>query len=182
MSIVAVNLSGVTLPVYADFDYNTYTGYNKIGDIYHREAFGEEGAITGTNYLTVIFRDPYGVVRNGFLDTMGYGAGAVGAGFYPYGTAVINGVEYKTYYMRRSETIYNPDASVWGTAGTDALVATTDGSQSGTTHADWLMIEYVQHMPDRTWVPINNSAGYGFVNIGLEDGSMPDTISLYGSW
>lgn len=100
-----------------------------------------------------------------------------------YSQGYVEGVFYYFFNMQRQETIYNPDGTVWGTAAQGALVAAR-GSQGGQSHPDWLQIYAVQRMPDRSWVRINSGQSYdwGFIPVGLEDGSMPTTISLYGSW
>ena len=53
----------------------------------------------------------------------------------------------------------------------------------GDSHPDWKLINYVKRSSDGQWVAVTGS-GYkhGFVDIGLNVGSTPGSISMYGTW
>jgi len=54
---------------------------------------------------------------------------------------------------------------------------------SGDTMPHWKAINYVERSTDGAWIKVEGAGlSYGFVNTGLEDGSMPNTISMYGTW
>jgi hypothetical protein len=101
---------------------------------------------------------------------------------YPYGTATINGVEYKTFIMRQTKNIYKKDGTYWGKVAANMLVA-TDTATVGLEHNNWKEIKYVQQSPNRNWVKVDEEgAGYGFVDTGLSSASGYSKIAFYGSW
>lgn len=101
---------------------------------------------------------------------------------HPYGTVTINGTKYITFKFRRTENVYKPNATLWGTVYTGARVACLNGD-SGDTHPEWKKINYVEKKSTGEWVKVSGSGySYGFVNTGMEDGAMPTSISMYGSW
>jgi len=172
MSYFVINKSSVKVPV-----YDIYPGGTVIGHLWPREAFG----LTSYTYEFpgVRFRDGSGVVRDGVVD----GLSAPDLWHepctdYPYGTAPIGGITYFTFMFRRQESIYRPDASYWGSVAAGRRVA-CQNETSGTTHPEWKLINYVESSSGG-WVLV--AGNYGFVNTGLEDGSTPTTISMYGTW
>ena len=105
-----------------------------------------------------------------------------GCADFPYGTVTIDGTKYITFKFRRTENVYYGDGSYWGTVYTGARVACKT-SMSGDSHPEWKAINYVEKKSTGEWVKVTGKGyTYGFVNTGLEDGAMPSTISMYGSW
>ena len=54
----------------------------------------------------------------------------------------------------------------------------------GESHPDWKSIYYVKSSKTGKWVPIveGDDTVNGFVDVGLNQGSTPSTISMYGTW
>lgn len=176
-----INKSGQTIPVYDTPEKN-----NRIGSIYNREAFGWDRDWGGDLIFNhIIFRNSAGNVVWGFIvaNTPDFPAGVnTDCTDYPYGTATINGINYVTFKFRRSETIYKGDGTTWGSVASGMRVACLS-SLSGQSHPNWKSINYVERSSDHQWIPVTGGGyNYGFVNTGLEDGSTPSTISMYGTW
>ena len=101
---------------------------------------------------------------------------------YPFNTATIDGTEYYTFKFRRNEEVYTASGSSWGTVASGMEVACRTDAM-GDSHPDWKLINYVKRSSDGQWVAVTGS-GYkhGFVDIGLNVGSTPGSISMYGTW
>lgn len=189
---VAVNKSGVSINVY-DYPNNSA----KIGTIDPNEVYGVDRNAGGDGFIyRVIWRDGStgtkrdGVIRSGELET-----GAMDSVIdYPAGGLdLINPATgqyeaYRTFYCRRTMTIWQCDGTTqWGTVAAGQYVAANAnwGGSSGDTHADWLQIGYVRNTNGQ-WVEISTRTGdpcdWGFIPMGLEYGSLPSTIPVYGSW
>lgn len=180
-----INMSGKSIPVYDRAGWPDLEGSKKIGTIYNQEAFGLNWDWGGDGvFNNIVFRNSSGNLSGGFI--------IVGEDFpnavftpctdYPYGTAVINGVSYKTFKFRRSETVYTAAGNKWGAVASGMRVACrTD--LAGSSHPEWKGINYVERSSDGKWIQVTGDGyQYGFVNTGLEDGSTPSTISMYGTW
>lgn len=176
---LAINKSDSPFPV-----YDTIQCQNRIGTIYVREAFGAD-FYGGCGERPITFRNSSGYVVTGYVNTAdmsnvnlaGYGCEG-----YPYESGIqIGSGTYYTFMFRNTENIYRPDGNYWGRVAAGRRVATTN-SDTGDTHLDWKAINYVERS-DGTWIPVADSwYDHGYVNVGLDKGSMPDSISMYGSW
>ena len=181
-----VNKSGVSCPVYAEPGWPDLEKLTRIGTIYNREAFGFDANWGGDGVFNhIVFRNSSGRVVYGFLDPLvvsDHPDVLTPCSDYPYGTITINGVKYITFKFRRKETVYRGDGTVWGAVAAGMRVACkTD--LAGDSHPEWKAINYVERSTDGAWIKVQGAGlSYGFVNTGLEDGSMPTTISMYGSW
>lgn len=175
-NIFCVNKSGTSIPVYADTEKK-----NRIGTIYDREAFGYNRNWGGDGAIcSIVFQNSAGNVANGFLihpPTHTF----VGCANYPYGTATINGKQYKTFIMRDQRTVYTVNARTWGTVSKNCKVA-CESSLSGDSHPNWKAINYVENTSGN-WVKVTgDGAAYGFVDTGLSKSSLYSAIPFYGSW
>lgn len=171
MSTCCVNKSGTTVPVY-NFD-NV-----KIGDLTPNEFFSKIGS-EGSLY-SIYFLGPNGTCLNGILRNPPSGT-VSSIEFYPYGTEPIDGKTYKTYYMRKTMSLYNVNGAVIGSVGANKLVACLTGL-GGATMPYLKAINYYQNSAG-TWIPITyGNYDYGFVDTGMRTSSSRSGIALYGSW
>lgn len=171
-----INKSGSEVEVYSSYNKN-----HCIGTIYNREAFGCIENVEMLEYQQIQFRNKLGSLQLGWLYR------PTAAIITPcikhlYGTAKINGVSFYTFMMRRKETIYKADATVWGEVLAGKMAACTTAA-SGEMHPTGKLISYVQHSSTGAWIKVDfGGNGYGFVNTGLDYGSEWSTIPFYGSW
>ena len=65
----------------------------------------------------------------------------------------------------------------------DGMRVACRSNATGENHPDWKLINFVERSTDGEWIPVTGD-GYqhGFVDIGLNQGSTPSSISMYGSW
>lgn len=178
-----VNKSGQKVPVY-DAYYTT-----QIGVLYPREAFGWDANWGGEGvFCRIVFLNSQGKLQVGFLkNAIDYNGLPAPVGVYPYDRVYIDGNWYVTFKFRRTENVYTADGNYWGQVAAGMRVACLDdgfmNSLSGDTHPEWKAINYVERSTDKAWIKVSGAGkNYGFVDTGLSKGSMPDTISMYGSW
>lgn len=169
-----INKSNKTIPVYKTYWWEDPG--SQIGTIYKNEAF--------------VFRNSSGVVTTGYLplcDENGNSFDIPVSAFtdcteYPYSTVQLGGKTYKTFKFRRKEEVYTSSGNLWGAVASGMEVACLT-AEVGSTHPDWKCIYYVKSSKTGLWEPIGNEGkSPGFVDIGLNQGSMPSTISMYGTW
>lgn len=161
--------------------YDMNTG-KKMALLYPREAFiviDNEGVI-----WNIKIRNSAGKIVNVVVhDKENFiGDNCKSCYFFPYSKEIIDGREYETYLMRKAKKIYTPSADYWGGVGQNMLVA-SNNDIVGETHSTWKAIDYVKRSTDGKWVKVSGQGyNYGFVETGLEDGSMYNNIPFYGSW
>ncbi len=170
---LCINKSGNYQTVYSAADDT-----KKIGTLYPDEAFIDYGSESG-NWHMVYFRDPNGKLACGevkYANKL-----FTPCTTYPYGTVTIDGTKYKTYKIRSQRNVYTANGNGWGAVAGNMLVATNDAT-TGLSHFDWKAVNYVKSTSGK-WVKVEGDGyNYGFVDIGLSQGSMPSNINLYGSW
>ena len=158
MSELSINKSGSVYPV-----YDMFKNYAHVGDIMNREAFVRRSGDSGL--ISIDFLGPTGSYINASINTNKYPCGPKFESrctSYPYGTAVIKGVTYKTFYMRQTKNAY-----------------TANEATVGDTHSDWKLINYVRQS-NGNWIDV--PGGYVFVDTGISVGSGYNSIAFYGSW
>lgn len=151
----------------------------QIGTIYVNEAYVVLGE--GGSYNNILFRNSSGNLSYGYLYDPSFSQ-TTRMSDYPYGTVDELG-EY-CFKMRRSESIVKKDGSNWGTVASGRrVVVNTD--VCGETMPYRCMVTYVENTSG-VWIPVTSSShpsdAYGFLDMGLSDGSTSSTISMYGSW
>ena len=174
-----INMSNEQIPIYQNFEWNNPGP--QIGKLYPREAFCAE---YGEGFTNIYFRNSSGVLTWGYIhDTSDVSRDVFTYCIkYPYEKKPLFGKEYCIFKFRRSEEIYTPSGTRWGTVASGMRVACLSGMM-GESHPDWMAINYVERSTDGEWVPVTEGTKkYGFVDIGLNVGSTPSTISMYGSW
>lgn len=171
-----INKSGKSIPVYSDINKTRV-----IGSIYDREAFGFNANWGGDYYyFNIVFLNSNGSLASGFLIDPPKNS-VVSCTKYPYGSATINKVKYKTFKMRKLRNVYKADGTKWGAVAANCRVACSS-DVSGTSHPDWKCIEYVESSKGG-WVKVTgNGSNYGFVDTGLSVASGHNSIPMYGSW
>lgn len=171
-----INKSGKTISVYADPD-----GKTVAGTISNREAFGYNRNWGGDHvFNNIIYLNSAGKLSYGYIIDPPSGV-MTPCTDYPYGTATIEGATYKTFIMRKSRTIYTVQGNVWGTVGTNRLVACKT-ALAGDSHPNWKGINFVQNSAGK-WISVTgDGATYGFVDTGLDVASGYSKIPFYGSW
>lgn len=172
---VCVNKSGNKFPVYDDVYFS-----KKIGTIYNGEVYVAEGS--EGHIQTITFRNSSGRIDGGYIDLGDVDSSGMDTIInYPYKYERIDGVEYPVFKFRRSEKIYRTDGSYWGSVAAGQYVATFSDT-AGSSHPHWMVIDYVRSTSG-SWVRVDeNNNRYGFVNIGLEDGSTNSNMSMYGNF
>lgn len=129
-------------------------------------------------YRYVKFRNANGVMTIGeFMDNNDK---LKGIGDYPYGTVTIDGTKYLTFMFRRNENVRDSSGNPWGTvaSGRRVAVKVADKHVAGETYADHKLCNFVESTSG-SWVKVGS---YGFVNSGFLKGSMPSTVSMYGTF
>ena len=186
---MAINKSGKNLPVFSGWPSSDKG--SQIGTIYDREVFCYSDTEDG---YEIYFRNSSGRVVQGIYyatdkngnDLFPSHAAAMEAlspcTDYPYSTATIGGKRYYTFKFRRREEVYTAAGSSWGAVASGMEVACLTDAM-GDTHPDWKLINYVKRSTDGQWVQVTGD-GYehGFVDIGLNVGATPSSISMYGTW
>jgi hypothetical protein len=179
---IAVNKSGSTLTV------KNWNGTSTIGKINARECFGIQGADEGSTY-DIRFRNSSGQIVDGVIniEEVNFNTAAV-TPISNYPSSTINLWDYlaggnkahHVYNTRKALTIYDAGGQVWGSVAANAAVAAkaTYEGQNGVSHPEWLQINYVKSSSG-VWVSINDA--FGFVPM-LSEGSLYNTIAVYGSW
>lgn len=93
---------------------------------------------------------------------------------------MLDGKNYHIFDMRREEEVYMADGTRWGSVAAGARIACSD-AVVGDTHPDWKQVEYVSS--GNTWTRVSgHNSEYGFVDTGMSISSMPDLMSMYGTW
>lgn len=94
----------------------------------------------------------------------------------------VKGTLYYIFKFRRSEEVYTAAGNRWGTVASGMEVA-CQTAMMGDNHPDWKGINYVKRSSDGKWIKVTGDGyDYGFVDVGLNQGSTPSTISMYGTW
>lgn len=187
---MAINKSNKNLPIFGGWP--SIDRGNQIGTIYKREAFIYGSTEDG---VEIYFRNSSGNIVQGFY----YGTDANGNDVFPsyaaeqvafspctdyaYSTGeTIHGEDFYTFKFRRNEEVYTSTGTRWGTVAAGMEVA-CHTNLMGDNHPDWKQINYVKRSTDGEWIPVSaNGNDYGYVDIGLNRGSTPSTISMYGTW
>ncbi len=190
----SVNKSGRTVPVWDRTGWPNFEGSQRIGSILNNEAFGADYDWGGDGvFIRIVFRNSSGQPTYGWLVNKDENGNQIlsdsewanlftGCASYPYGTVNINGAIYKTFKFRRSEPVYTAGLNSWGNVASGKRVACLS-SLSSSSYANLKGINYVERSSDGAWIQVTGDGyNYGFVNTGLEDGSSPTTISMYGTW
>lgn len=183
---ILVNKSGIACPVYDRPGWANLEKLTRIGTIYDREVYGYDEGWGGDGvFNAIVFRNSNGKLAYGFLDPS-----VVEKNWkvmtpitdYPYGTVTINGETFYTFKFRRKENVYRADGSYWGAVASGMRIACRS-ALAGASNIHWKGVNYVERSTDRAWIKVTGAGyDYGFVNIGLEDGSMSTNISMYGTW
>ena len=182
MNIVAINMSGQSIPVYRLDPYGS--GKTRIGTIYPRELYGLN-YLAGGDFVIfdVLFRNASGSLQWGtIIEPPESARENAYLAKYSYGRVTLNGKRYYTFKMTRSENLYSVSGRKIGTVAAGQYVATIADPSSGDSNPHWLQVYYARSTNGRWDSLAADGASYGFVNVGLEDGSMYNTISCDGLW
>lgn len=179
-----INMSDQSIAVYA-YEFEPLESNEQIGTIYPKEAYSYRQA---DNYEVIWFRNKNGKLALGYIPVWYLLSGEIDPKFYtpctdyPYGTAEIEGKTYYTFMFRRTEEVYTAAETRWGTVAAGMRVACRS-DMMGEDHPDWKAINFVERSTDGKWIQVTGDKyEYGFVDIGLNQGSGPYTISMYGTW
>lgn len=193
--VIYVNKSNLTVPVWKDL-WTWDNPSNQIGVIYPREVFAAYPTYGDGRGVPILFLNSQGQLTYGAIDNLApyfdddevYWAFFTGIGDYPYGRVYINGKWYITFKFRRTENVYTAAKRYWGQVAAGMRVACLDTTEffksgSGQENPHWKAINYVERSTDGAWIKVSGDGyDYGFVDIGLDHGSGPSKISMYGSW
>lgn len=200
---LCVNKTNLTVPVWENDDFK-----KQIGVIYPREVYAVYPMYGEGLGLPILFLNSQGRLTNGYIqmyadyfnDIDVFHAFCSGVGDYPYEDSVfisfylLDGKEYYdgnfyiTFKFRRTENVYTAAGTYWGRVAAGMRVACKADEDffrngSGQNNPHWKAINYVERSTDRAWIKVTGDGkDYGFVDSGLEHGSGPSTISMYGSW
>lgn len=190
-----VNKSGYSVPVWSGPGFADRENIHRIGTIGNREAFGFNMDWGGDGVFNCIrFLNSSGQVITGWLTNCDERGNELLSGndwanvftpcsAYPYGSEYIDGQRYITFKFRRTEEVYTPSGESWGSVASGCRVACTS-SLAGDLNCTLKGINYVERSYDGAWIKVTSPSGetYGFVDTGLNTGSGPSTISMYGTW
>lgn len=191
-----VNKTNKIIPVYK-YEIPLYRPYTQIGRIYPREAFARFPVYGEGTETPILFLNSAGQLTEGFIDEVEladlltleeWDAFYSGVGEYPYDMEFIDGNWCITFKFRRTENVYTATGRYWGRVAAGMRVACLDTTDffkngSGQTHPNWKAINYVERSTDGAWIKVSGDGkDYGFVDTGLDHGSGPSKISMYGSW
>lgn len=187
MGYIAINNSGASQTVW------NYEMNQSLGKLLPREVYAIGGAHpTQYDVVRVKFRNASGNAATGYvymgvqgIDLPFTAYPASTNSFYDYTSHSYD--EYAVWNVRRATKIYGPDGvTVHATinAGGQVAAPINNGGQSGSSNIDWLLVKYFKQ-PGGSWTSMyektNNAAKHGFAPIGLEYGSMTNTLSVYGT-
>ena len=175
---MGINMSGKSFPVYKEWPKTNNP--TKIGTIYAREAFVFNNNLEDGS-TEIWFRNSSGKLVQGFIYDWA-GSELTDCIDYSYDTVDIDGELFYTFKLRRSEEVYTICGNRWGTVASGMRVA----CRTGMMHDDFpdrKGINYVERSTDGKWIKVTgDGVDYGFVDTGLNQGSTPSTISMYGTW
>jgi hypothetical protein len=200
-----VNRSSSNIPVYEKtVSSQAHTGGitaggAQIGTIYPNEFYtlipNPENPPFTVNYITsyqIIFRDGSGVQKTGYIETSpGYTLGEYGwvSSQEPYhyfnsngsslvssATESISGVTYRIFTVQKAVTYRNSAGTSQGTLAVGTKLA-TDQSTTGQTYGGYMLFKK-KKVGSGAWQDLV-SGGYGFVDLGLSQGSMPNNRAIY---
>lgn len=173
----AINKSGKKVPIHADADRNSQV----IGHLLLREACGYDWDWGGDGvFCHVRFLSASGGLAWGFVIDPPTKALAPCTD-YPYGTATIEGVSYKTFKLRKEVALYDKSGDRIGSVGSGLRVACKT-ALSGGAHPNWKAVNYVEKSSGGWKKITGDGVNYGFIATGLVSGSGPDNIAMYGTW
>lgn len=190
-----VNKSGYSVPVWSGPGFANVADITRIGSIGNREAFsfvedwGGDGVFNCIQFLNSSGQLSYGWLSNRYengnaiLANSDWNNVFTECTDYPYGYVTIDGKTYKTFKFRRAEEVYTPSGDNWGAVASGCRVA-CQTALAGSSHPSWKGINYVERSTDGAWIKVTSQSGeeYGYVDTGLNTGSGPSTISMYGTW
>jgi hypothetical protein len=200
-----VNRSTSNIPVYEKtVSSGAHTGGvtaggTQIGTIYPNECYtlipNPENPPFTVNYVTcyqIIFRDGNGVEKKGYIETSpGYTLGEYGwvSSQEPYhyfnsnGSSLVNsatenigGVTYRIFTVQKAVTYRNSSGASQGTLAVGTKLA-TDQSTTGQTYGGYMLFKK-KKVGSGSWQDLIGST-YGFVDLGLSQGSMPNGRAIY---
>ncbi len=193
-----VNRSNTNIPVYEKtVSSQIHTGGitvggTQVGVIYPNEFYTlvPNDSHYITNYL-IIFRDGAGSQRTGYVESSpGYTLGYYGWVQYqePYhyynsngssltasATESISGKAYRIFTVKKAVTYRNPAGISQGTLSVGTKLA-TDSSTAGQSYGGHMLFQ--KKKTGSTWSDLV-SGGYGFVDLGLSGGSMPNDRAIW---
>ncbi|NEU60358.1 hypothetical protein [Paenibacillus sp. ALJ109b] len=182
---IAVNKSGVAVPVYTDQNNKG----SRVGTIYNREVYCVTGYTEGGD-TPIMFRNSsgnivYGIFNLGLLGISESAESPIdeyayhnNASLYIPGQGNFAAVEYKT---RRSLRALNQSGSFWTNipSGSSIFAKKSYGAQNGEINEQYLQFNaYRDPNGNLIYAPSN----IGFIDIGISGGSTPTSIGLYGTW
>lgn len=174
-------------------------GGNRIGIIYPNEFYTlipwpVDPPYT-VNYITcyqIVFRDGNGAQRNGWIETSpGYTLGPYawaayqepyhfynsnGTGLVAASTESIDGSTYRIFTVKKAVTYRNPSGTSQGTLAVNTLLATNQ-STTGQTYNGYMY--FAKKKTGASWLNLVSGGTYGFVDLGLSLGSMPNDRAIW---
>lgn len=201
-----INRSSSKIPVYEKtVSSQAHTGGvtaggTQIGTIYQNEFYtlvpNPENPPFTVNYITsyqIIFRDGNGAQKTGYIETQPNGVSNPMAPWYnsqePYhyfnsdgsslvssATETIGGTSYRIFTVKKAVTYRNSAGTSQGTLAVGTKLATTQ-STTGQTYGGYMLFSK-KKVGSGAWQDLA-SGGYGFVDLGLSQGSMPNTRAIY---
>ncbi len=193
-----VNRSNTNIPVYSSLVSSSIhtggstAGGTKVGVIYPGEFYTL--VPNSSHYLTsyqIIFRDGNGAQRTGYIEsspgyTLGYHAWVSSQEPYHYynsnGSSLvsaarvsISGKSYYVFTVNKSVSYRNPSGVVQGRLASGTKLA-TDCSTTGQTYGGYMLFQ--KKKTGSTWTDLVSGSGYGFVDLGLAIGSMPNDRAI----
>ncbi len=197
----AVNLSSTTISVYSGTVSSSIhvggitAGGSVVGMIYPNEFYivipNSSAYITS---FKIYFRDGNGNARYGYIETSKgttLGDYSWNAHQHPYHyyntsgrvlveseqTVPINGVIYRVFTVKRNVVYRNSSGEAIGTLSTGMEIACRS-SQTGQTYKSH-MIFYYKRTPPGTWTRMSAGVDYAFVDLDIENGTMPYNRAIW---
>lgn len=183
MGAYCINASGKSIPVYSD---NTLT--TKIGTIYTYECFAYVERWSGSHAYypntvdMVYFRTSSGTCTTGWILNTGAGEETSFLN-YSFGTIMVDGVAYKILKSRSARSCYDASGTWTATCPSGARILTND-TTPGQSHPERMMaMFYETGVGTGVFKAVSGSASsHGFINSGIDGGSLSTAIGIYGNW
>jgi len=197
-----VNRSGSAITVYNSLVHSSaHTGGNTAGGgqkgtIYNNEAYTIEP--NSSSYITsykIHFRDANGNFTVGYIETNPNGVSypiaswaqyqelyhllnSNGSGLTSSKTATINGTTYRTFTVKRSLGVMDKNRHTKDPVASGTMLATTQ-STVGVNYPGYMIFNKKKLPGSSTWQDLIPGETYGFVDLGLSYGSMPNNRPIW---
>ncbi|MBC3515104.1 DUF1906 domain-containing protein [Neobittarella massiliensis] len=187
-SLIKVNIGNDEIPVYANMDTNYPFVKNQIGSIKKGQFYiaraSKDGASWAPSYRKVIYKKGDGALATGLIIVSNtiMGGSFIQTGVVDFHSVIFNGSDlevlnpdedhisglpgYIAHTVHKPVAAMNSSGTFIKTIPAGAKIA-ADVSETGYSHPEYLICNYVNYGEGNGWEPITSSDSYFFVDVDL---------------